>query len=107
RGRGDTRSARELARALAVRLDRKIEMVSVIDPILLYGVPPEVQICAVRIDEEARQSRQNELDAAGIEVLGKKDAFEVATRIGQPAVEICDSAREQDATLIPVAANPH
>ena len=106
-GAGRSGAAAVAARLLARRLDAPLEVVSVLEPQLAYGVAlGGMPVYLPEIDETRRQVRT----AAVLEYVAKfaeGDVPPVRIRFGGIAEEIADVAREVDATLVVVGAAPH
>jgi nucleotide-binding universal stress UspA family protein len=108
RGSGDAPAAISIAQSVARKLNRNLAVVSVVEPALLYGLPPELQTSAVTFDEEARKAREADVTkGAFAKAIEPGVAWSAEVRMGQPALEVCDAAASLDATLIVVGASPH
>ncbi len=107
RGSQDSKSAALVAKQIAKKLNRRLEIVSVVEPALLYGLPPDAQASSISIDHEARDARERDIRGPFAEVIGRRGDWTHDVRIGQPAAEICDAARDADATVIVVGSSPH
>jgi nucleotide-binding universal stress UspA family protein len=108
RGSGDSKSAALVAQLIAARVKRDLRVISVVEPVLLAGLPTELQEAAVVLDRESLSAREKDIRSADFRqqlLPGVKWNSEV--RLGQPAGEICDVAGSMDATVIVVGASPH
>lgn len=107
RGSGDSVAASVVAQLLATKLERELHIVSVVEPMILYGLPPELAPGAIPIDEEARKTREADIRGPFARQLAPRVDWKADVRLGSPAADVCDAARMIDATLIVVGASPH
>jgi nucleotide-binding universal stress UspA family protein len=108
RGSADAPAPAIVARQIADRIGRELNVVSVVEPVIISGLPGELQAAGITIDREALRARQE--DIAGGEVariLGDSDKWSASVTLGYPAGVISDVARSADATFIVVGASPH
>jgi nucleotide-binding universal stress UspA family protein len=107
RGSSDAISAALVAEAIAARLGRKLEIVSVVEGIYQYPLATEMQVTVPALDAVAVAERDADLKGPFAGSLRSGTRWNSSVRLGQPAAEICEAARETDATMIVVGASPH
>ena len=95
------------ARLLAERLDRPLEVVSVLEPQVAYGVALGGTPIYVPEVDEARQSARLAAVIDYVARYSEGPTPAVHLRFGAVAEEIAEVARERAATLIVVGAAPH
>jgi len=106
-GSGKSGAAAVAARLLAHQLDVPLEVVSVLEPQVAYGVAlGGTPVYVPEVDEARREI----LTAAVLKYVARYadgDVPPVQIRFGGIADEIAEAAREKNATLVVVGAAPH
>jgi nucleotide-binding universal stress UspA family protein len=107
RGSSDSTAATQVAQLLAARIGRQLSVISVVEPVLSYGLPLETQSGAIVIEREMRTARVRDLGGPFAARIGADVKWSSEVVIGNPATEVCHAARAAGATLIVVGASPH
>ena len=106
-GAGKSGAAAVAARLLAEKLDVPLEVVSVLEPQLAYGVAlGGTPVYLPEVDEARRQIRTASV-LEYVERFSEGNVPPVHLRFGAIAEEIGEVAREREATLVVVGAAPH
>ncbi len=99
-------SVLDVAALAAERLGSDLRLVSVVEPVIAYGLPHELQGEALTLDRNAREVRDEQVKklATRAKVATARTSTEV--RMGGITAEICDAVSAANATLVVVGANP-
>jgi nucleotide-binding universal stress UspA family protein len=98
----DVRAARLLARRLGVPL----RVIAVLEPVPNYVAAGGVGAIVMPADQEILQSQEQRLRRSLADSMDE-DEWTLDVRLGRPAREVRDFARELDATIILMSAEPH
>jgi nucleotide-binding universal stress UspA family protein len=106
KGADETAATLSTAQQVAMRLGSEMLVMSVVPPLLASGLPPEMQSASAGVDQEAVEARGVEIDALASAQIVPGVRWSADVRLGQPAIEICQTAAERDAVLIVAGASP-
>jgi nucleotide-binding universal stress UspA family protein len=98
----DVRAARILARRFGVPL----RVIAVLEPAPYYAAAAGVGAIVLPADQEMLQAQEQRLRQSLSDAM-EEDEWTLDVRLGRPAREVRDFARELDATIIIMPAEPH
>ncbi len=107
KGSVDSSSAFAVAQLIARRTNRKLEIISVVEPVIYYNLPPEVQPASFALDAQSTAEREVDIKGPFAQRIVPGVNWSADVILGQTATEVCDAARSLDATFIVVGASPH
>ncbi len=107
KGSIDSSSAFTVAQLIARRTDQKLKIISVVEPLMYYGLPPEQQPGSFAADAQSAAQREANIEGPYVKEINPSLSWSADVVLGQTAVEVCDTARLLDATFIVVGASPH
>jgi len=105
-GSGDAPASCEIAQLVAKHLGAELRVVSVVEPVLVPGFPPEFRDEAMTADQASLAARAKEIKALMEREALAGVAWSSEIRLGRPAIEVCEAAQALNAEMIVVGANP-
>ncbi len=106
-GLGASRTPTVLARLLAARLHRPLHVVSVIEPVVVYGDAAGLGSVPMVLNELYASDREETVREALAESWATDLQYALEIRLGSVSREIAAAAREVGASYVVVGAAPH